>query len=135
MPRCQILGVRKLRAWISSIRQRFVEYPVRIYPLRYLYPNPGGHAASTPYLQDVQSDLLDALDSRMVIPLRSLAHFAQVNLPTRLTPLLSIEAKDYLLERPKRGAVPQRILKTPAASLANEQAYITAALDFLCQGY
>jgi len=100
-----------------------------------VYPNPSSHAATTPYLLDVQSDLLDGLDSRMVIPLRSLEHFAQVKLPTRLTPLLTIEDKDYLLETPKMGAVAQRILKTPVVSLANEQAHITAALDFLFQGY
>jgi len=40
-----------------------------------VYANPGSHANTTPYLLDVQSDLLDGLDSRMVIPLRSLKHF------------------------------------------------------------
>jgi hypothetical protein len=31
-----------------------------------VYANPGSHSATTPYLLDVQSDLLDGLDSRMV---------------------------------------------------------------------
>lgn len=101
----------------------------------HVYPNPGAHANTTPYLLDVQRGLLDGLDSRMVIPMRSLAHFAQVKLPTRLTPMLQINGKDYLLETPKMGAVPRRILKTVVASLANEQARITGALDFLFQGY
>jgi toxin CcdB len=100
-----------------------------------VYPNPGAHANSTPYLLDVQCDLLDGLDSRMVIPLRSLEHFAKVKLPTRLTPVLQVNGKDYLLETPKMGAVPKRILKTSLACLANEQNQITGALDFLCQGY
>lgn len=100
-----------------------------------VYPNPGSHANTTPYLLDVQSDLLDGLGSRMVIPLRSLEHFAKVKLPKRLTPVLTIEGKDFLLETPKMGAVPQRILKSPVTSLADEQAPITAALDFLFQGY
>jgi toxin CcdB len=100
-----------------------------------VYPNPGSHANTTPYLLDVQSDLLDGLDSRMVIPLRSLDHFAKVKLPTRLTPVINIQGKDYLLETPKMGAVPQRILKSPVTSLAAEQDQITAALDFLFQGY
>ena len=99
-----------------------------------VYPNPGSHANTTPYLLDIQNDLLDGLDSRMVIPLRSLAHFAKVKLPTRLTPVLNIQGKDYLLETPKMGAVPQRILKSPVTSLSAEQARITAALDFLFQG-
>ncbi len=100
-----------------------------------VYPNPGSHANTTPYLLDVQSDLLDGLDSRMVIPLRSLDHFAKVKLPTRLTPVINIQGKNYLLETPKMGAVPQRILKSPVTSLAAEQDQITAALDFLFQGY
>ena len=85
-----------------------------------VYPNPGSHANTTPYLLDVQSDLLDGLDSRMVIPLRSLDHFAKVKLPTRLTPVINIQGKDFLLETPKMGAVPLRILKSPVTSLAAE---------------
>lgn len=100
-----------------------------------VYANPGGHAATTPYLLDVQSDLLDGLDSRMVIPLRRIKHFPKVKLSSRLTPVLTIEGDDFLLETPKMGAVPQRILKSPVTSLAQEQAQITAALDFLFQGF
>jgi toxin CcdB len=43
-----------------------------------VYANPGRHMATTPYLLDVQSDLLDGLGSRTVIPLRSLKHFPRV---------------------------------------------------------
>ena len=100
-----------------------------------VYANPGAHAGTTPYLLDVQSNLLDGLDSRMVIPLRSLDQFPKVKLPTRLTPVLSILGKEYLLETPKMGAVPQRVLKDCVASLDDDQARVTAALDFLFQGY
>lgn len=97
--------------------------------------SPGSHAATTPYLLDVQSDLLDALDSRMVIPLRSLKHFPKVKLPGRLTPVVTIKGQDFLLEIPKMGAIPQRILKTPVTSLRDVQSEITSALDFLFNGY
>lgn len=100
-----------------------------------VYPNPGAHANTTPYLLDVQTDLLSGLDSRMVIPLRSLAHFAKVKLPTRLTPVLQIDGADYLLETPKMAAVPNRVLRNATASLADQQAQITGALDFLFHGY
>ena len=100
-----------------------------------VYPNPGAHASTTPYLLDVQSDLLDGLDSRIVIPLRSLAHFANVKLPTRLTPVLQVVGKDYLLETPKTGSVPRHFLKTPVACLADKQHQITDAMDFLFHGY
>ena len=100
-----------------------------------VYANTGAHADTTPYLLDVQCNLLDGLDSRMVIPLRSLDHFPKVKLPTRLTPLLRILGKEYLLETPKMGAVPQRILKGCVASLSEDQARITGALDFLFHGF
>lgn len=100
-----------------------------------VYPNPGSHANTTPYLLDVQSDLLDGLDSRIVVPLRSLEHFPKVKLPAQLTPMLQINGQDYLLETPKMGAVPRRILKHPISSLVDEQARITQALDFLFRGY
>lgn len=100
-----------------------------------VYANPGNHAATTPYLLDVQSDLLDGLDTRMVIPLRSLETFPKVKLSTRLTPILRVQGQDLLLETPKMGAVPQRVLKTPVTSLAGDQTQISAAMDFLLQGY
>ena len=100
-----------------------------------VYANTGSHAETTPYLLDVQSDLLDGLDTRVVIPLRSLKHFPKIGLPARLTPVLTVEGDDCLLETPKMGAVPVRVLKSPVTSLAYAQAQITAALDFLFQGY
>jgi CcdB protein len=33
-----------------------------------VYASPGAHASTTPYLFDLQSNLLDGLDSRKVIP-------------------------------------------------------------------
>lgn len=100
-----------------------------------VYANPGKQAGSTPYLVDVQSDLLDGLDSRVVIPLRSLAQFPNVKVPARLTPIINIDGTDYLLETPKMGAVPKRVLKKALVSLADESERITGALDFLFQGY
>lgn len=100
-----------------------------------VYANPGTHARTPPYLLDVQSDLLDGLDSRMVIPLRCREQFPQVTLPARLIPALQIEGRDYLLETPKMAAVPRKILKTPVSSLAAEHIHITAALYCLLQDY
>lgn len=100
-----------------------------------VYLNPSVQAQTTPYLLDVQSDLLDGLESRTVIPLRSLKYFPKVKLSTRLTPVFVIEGQECLLETPKLGAVPVRVLKSPVASLKGEQDTIIAALDFLFQGY
>ena len=100
-----------------------------------VYANPGSQARAAPYLFDVQGDLLNGLDSRMVIPLRSLEHFPKVKLSTQLTPIFTIEGEEYLLETPKMSAVPLRVLKSPVTSLAQAQDQITAAMNFLFQGY
>ena len=100
-----------------------------------VHANPGKHAKTTPYLLDIQCNLLDGLDSRMVIPLRSLKHFPKVRVATQPTPIFKIGGKDYLLETPKMGAVPQHVLKSPVTSLTTSQAELMAALDFLFQGY
>lgn len=100
-----------------------------------VFRNSGSQAATTPYLLDVQSNLLVGLDSCIVVPLRSLDHFADVRLPARLTPVFRIEGKDCILETPKMAAVPRRVLKSPVATLSSEQNQIMAALDFLFQGY
>ena len=71
----------------------------------------------------------------MVIPLRSLKHFPKVKLSPRLTPAMTIQGEEFLLETHKMGAVARRVLKSPVTSLEDHQAQITAALDFLFQGY
>lgn len=100
-----------------------------------VYRNPGAQAATTPFLLDVQSDLLDGLDTRMVIPLRNLAHFPVMPLPTRLTPVFRINGTECMLETPKMAAVPVRMLRGAVASLGSEHAAIVAALDFLFHGF
>lgn len=100
-----------------------------------VYRNDGEHAESTPYLLDVQNDLLQGLKTRVVIPLRRRDRFAAVSLPINLTPTFEIEGVECLLETPKLAAVPLGLLKTPVASLASRQPEITAALDFLFQGF
>lgn len=100
-----------------------------------VYANLGSHAKTTPYLLDVQSDLLDDLESRVVIPLRSLQNFPKVNLPTRLTPIITIDRNEFLLETPKMAAVPKRILRPPVTSLRDARDEIAAALDFLFYGF
>jgi len=100
-----------------------------------VYSNPSSHATSTPYLLDVQTDLLKGLDSRMVIPLRSMKSFPNVKLSTRLTPILTINGEDCLLETPKMASVPKHILNAPLTSLAHIRDQITDSIDFLVLGY
>jgi toxin CcdB len=101
-----------------------------------VFPNPGARAKTTPYLLDVQSDLLDGLDSRMVIPLRRLRDFPSTGKrPDRLLPTIRIRDEECFLDTPQMGAAPARMLKHPVTSAATERDRISAALDFLFQGF
>ncbi|MGZ8159121.1 MAG: CcdB family protein [Methylobacter sp.] len=100
-----------------------------------VYRNNGEHAEVTPYLLDVQSDLLQGLETRIVVPLRRRDRFPVTSLPTNLTPTFEVDGVECLLETPKLASVPLRLLKTPVASLASKQFEITAALDFLFHGF
>jgi toxin CcdB len=100
-----------------------------------VYRNSSTQADDVPYLLDVQSDVLSRLDTRVVVPLRRRDRFPVARLPTNLTPTFTVEGVDCMLETPKLAAVPLRILKTPVTSLTASHFEITAALDFLFQGY
>lgn len=100
-----------------------------------VYRNSGDKSADIPYLLDVQSDVLNGLDSRVVVPLRRRDCYPVISLPKNLLPTLEIEGVEYVLETPKLAAVPMRILKTRVASLETKRFEIGAALDFLFQGF
>jgi toxin CcdB len=100
-----------------------------------VFRNSGSHADDVPYLLDVQSDLLNGLDTRVVIPLRRCDRFSARQIPQRLTPVFNIEGIACMLETPKLAAVPQRLLKQTVDTLVDEQTLITGALDFLFQGF
>ena len=100
-----------------------------------VYANSAGKLDDVPYLLDVQSDVLSALDTRVVVPLRRRDRFSSIHVPANLMPSVTVDGIECLLEIPKLAAVPTRILKQPLASLNQQQFEITAALDFLFQGF
>jgi len=96
-----------------------------------IYRNPGTHAATTPFLVDVQSEHLSSLVTRVVIPLRLVESFPPVRLPQDLMPVFHIEGQACFLDTPKLAAVPQRELGQALGSLRDRQDNIVAALDRL----
>ncbi|TAL84998.1 MAG: plasmid maintenance protein CcdB [Candidimonas sp.] len=96
-----------------------------------LYRNTGHHADTTPYLLDVQSNHLQGLATRVVIPLRRRDTFAQVKLPFDLTPVFVIEDIECFLDTPKLAAIPARELGSVVVFLGHHQSAITGAIDRL----
>ena len=100
-----------------------------------VYRNPSAGAADTPYLLDVQADLLAELETRVVIPLRRRDRFSAVRLPSDLIPCVDVEGQSCQIETPKLAAIPLRVLKPPICSLADRRDDTIRALDFVFQGY
>ncbi|MET3107386.1 toxin CcdB [Oxalobacteraceae bacterium GrIS 2.11] len=98
-----------------------------------IYRNDGSHSLSTPYLIDVQSNVLEPLNTRVVIPARRLDHFAQVTLPKDLTPVFIIEGVKCMLDTSKLAAIPKHELKTRVGAIDGQ--LVVAALDRLFGSY
>jgi toxin CcdB len=100
-----------------------------------IYRNRGRQQTSVPYLLDVQSNHLEGLSTRIVIPLRRRDRLAEVKLPKDLTPVFMIEGIECFLDTPQLAAIPASELKNQVSSLANHQLDIHIALDRLFGGF
>ena len=82
---------------------------------------------------DVQSDLLDPFETRVVIPLVAPEHAPRA--PRRLNPVLEVAGERRILATHLLAALPRAELGTPVGSLAAERDAIRAALDMLFLGF
>lgn len=83
-------------------------------------------------LLDVQSDFLDHLKTRVVVPLVPPDSVPGPVLD--LHPVFTIEGQRLLLATQFLAAIPKRQLGAPAGTLAAEREAITRALDLLFTG-
>jgi toxin CcdB len=90
--------------------------------------------ATYPFLVDVQSDLLDQLQTRVVIPLTKASALAKRPL-SNLTPALKFDGETYLLMTPQLAGVARTDLGALTGSLAEQGQVIVAAVDFLLVGF
>ncbi|MGF6603726.1 toxin CcdB [Paraburkholderia sp. GAS448] len=100
-----------------------------------VYANSGKGRASTPYLVDVQSDFLEGLSTRVVVPLIEAASFPPGKLPADFTPSFDIGGIRCILHPAFVAAVPSSELGPKAGSLVDHRDQITAALDRLLGAY
>ncbi|TIW16544.1 MAG: plasmid maintenance protein CcdB [Mesorhizobium sp.] len=93
------------------------------------YRNPG----SGGYLLDVQSDLLEHLDTKVVVPLLP-PNIAP--LPARrLNPIFRIDGEDHVMVTQFMSALTASELRAAEGNLARHHGDIVAALDMLFQGF
>lgn len=92
-------------------------------------PNPVT-VADYPLLLDLQSDLMAALGTRVVVPLCPAAAMKGKLLRT-LAPVFEVEGEQYAMLTPQLAGIPKTYLGTQIADLAQRRDEIIAALD-LC---
>jgi toxin CcdB len=90
--------------------------------------------ATFPLLVDVQSDLLDPLNTRVVIPMTKAAALTRKPV-SHLIPEVSFDGDRYVLMTPQLAGVGRAELGPHAGTLAEERQIILAAIDFLLTGF
>jgi toxin CcdB len=81
---------------------------------------------------DCQSDLLDQIDSRFVVPLVPLGDAPKV--AQRLNPVFTVDGQEHVMLTQAAAAVRRRDLGAVVGSLAERSFEITGALDVLVSG-
>ena len=98
----------------------------------YRNPNPTTRAR-IPYLLDVQSDLLDSLATRVVVPLCKPV-VLKGKLAERLNPAFEVDGRKLCMLTPELAGLPVKAMGAPIGNLTGERAAIIAALDLLITG-
>lgn len=86
-----------------------------------------------PLLLDIQTNLLDSLQTTVVIPLKKLEKNKDIVL-AQLTPTLTIEGEDYLMLTPQLAGIQRKELGKAIADVEYARTNILNALDFLIGG-
>lgn len=98
--------------------------------MRYdVYRNIGGAG----FLLNIQSDLLDVLNTRVVVPLLP---SSEAPLPAaRLNPVIVVDGANHVMVTQYMAAIPLATLGEPVGNLLPHHDQIAAALDMLFQGF
>lgn len=86
-----------------------------------------------PYFVDIQNGLLEALNSRVVIPLTPVSQ-SDKSYPSTLCPTIKIKNKKYALLTHQLTSVSTSFLKKNEGSLSTSRDEIVGAIDFLVTG-
>lgn len=86
-----------------------------------------------PYLLDVQTELLDHIDTRVVVPLAPLA-VVQGKTAKHLNPNFTIEGTTVVMLTQELAGIQKRILGEHVTHLDHHRQEILGALDFLTSG-
>ncbi len=99
-----------------------------------VYPTPLlDERQHTPYWLDVQADHLQALATRVIVPL--CRRHADVPLKQRLNPELAVDGQALFADTANLGTFPLALLRRPVANVRDQRLAIDDALDYLFTGF
>ncbi len=99
-----------------------------------VYANPEtAERVRIPYLLDIQSDHIQGVQTRVVVPLWKADQL--FNPSEDLNPGFVVAGIKLAMDTPALGAVPVSILRQSVANLNDQQLLIQNALDMLLAGY
>ncbi|WP_323813408.1 CcdB family protein [Cellvibrio sp. NN19] len=99
-----------------------------------VYQNKNPHSKNDiPLLLDIQTNLLESLQTTVVVPLKKLAT-NKAQMLAQLTPVLTIENVDYLMLTPQLAGIQRKELGEEVANVESARTEILNALDFLFSG-
>ena len=98
-----------------------------------VFSNPSRSAADgIPYVVVIQSDLLDALATRLTLPLAELD--MAVKVPTALCPIIVVKGKRLHALAHYAAPLPARLLKRPVDNVAAQASALVSAMDAVLSG-
>jgi toxin CcdB len=99
-----------------------------------IYENPSPRMRDIyPFVVDVQSNLLSALATRMVVPL-AVTSLSAKDLPQRMCPIITVNNKPLMLVPFEAAPLDKRLLRIEIASVLERSYEIIAAMDSVLSG-
>lgn len=100
-----------------------------------VYENPNSDSKSSiPYLLNVQNDLLNNLNTRVVVPMCYSSSMNNKQLEY-VSPVFKIKGRNCIMLTPQLAGIPIANLGQPVVNLTEFRSDIIAALDFLIIGF
>ena len=87
-----------------------------------------------PYLLDVQSPLLDTLETRLVIPIAKKSSFYK-SILKNINPIIEINNIEYVVVTQQMAAIHSKSIGSIIESVLIDRNEILSAIDFIITGY
>lgn len=87
-----------------------------------------------PYLVDVQSPLLEMLDTRIVIPVTEKEQLDGKSI-TNLNPHITIEGREYIIQTQQMASIHVKSLGAQIGDATSKRNEILSSIDFLITGF